>query len=178
MPVSWHQNKGKITRYLPPWLIMAGNWKHRLFPKDVAACRKTSLPSIAATITSRWRGLYTAYLVLSWGTVVVISPTLEAPYRNVFLPKTRRRVKSISTGWRCIWARRISAANRLRPPLFSWRWCSSLLRKQKTSPEYPKNEVTWLSRYPSGTNFKFFFEYEYNMNTTHQEFKSFLERRI
>lgn len=41
----------------PPWLITAGNWKHKLFPKDVDACRKTSWPSTAAVITSRCRGL-------------------------------------------------------------------------------------------------------------------------
>lgn len=58
----------------PPWLITAGNWKHKLFPKDVDACRKTSWPSTAAVITSRCRGLSNV------GSLADDDNTFEVPY--------------------------------------------------------------------------------------------------
>jgi hypothetical protein len=66
----------------------AGSWKHKLFPKEVAAWRKTSWPSMVAVITSRCSGLE---LLGNFSIHYQLHP-----YRNDFLLKTRLKVKSMS----------------------------------------------------------------------------------
>lgn len=41
-----------IEDYSLPWSTTAGSWKHKLFPKDVAAWTKTSFPSREACMIS------------------------------------------------------------------------------------------------------------------------------
>lgn len=74
-----------------PWSITAGSWKHKLLPKEVAAWTKTSWPSNAATIMSRWNGLEGA---ISFATKKCIGS--QKYLKDVFL-NLRRSVKSMST---------------------------------------------------------------------------------
>lgn len=46
-------SRGEMTIVMP-WSITAGSWKQRLLPKEVAAWTKTSRPSRAAVMISRW----------------------------------------------------------------------------------------------------------------------------